>query len=95
MIRAADTVVASDGADVELDRDGAIDRAVALVASLPDQMASALMLRVVNGLPVEDVAAILDTTDGNVRVLVHRGLTRLRRKLSVTEVGRATMRGMS
>ena len=94
-IRAADTVAASDGADVEQERDAAIDRAVALVASLPDQMASAVMLRVVNELPVEDVAAILGTTDGNVRVLVHRGLARLRRKLSVTEVGQATMRGMS
>ena len=94
-IRAADTVAHSDGADVEQDRDAAIDRAVALIASLPDQMASAVMLRVVNELPVGDVAAILDTTDGNVRILVHRGLARLRRKLSVTDGGHATMKGVS
>lgn len=94
-IRAADVVVESDGADVEHDRDASIDRAVALIASLPDQMASAVMLRVVNELPVEDVAAILNTTDGNVRVLVHRGLGRLRRRLSVTPAGQPTMKGMS
>ena len=94
-IRVTDTVSESDGADVEQDRDAAIDRAVALLASLPDQMASAVMLRVVNELSVADVAAILDTTEGNVRVLVHRGLARLRRKLSVTETGSTAMREMS
>ena len=94
-IRVADTVADCDGADVEHDRGAAIDRAVALVASLPDQMGSAVMLRVVTELPVSDVAAILGTTDGNVRVLVHRGLARLRRKLSVTDGGVATMRGVS
>lgn len=93
--RAADTTGPADGADVEHDRAGALDRAIALIASLPDQMGAAVMLRVVNELPLADVAAILDTTEGNVRVLVHRGTLRLRRKLVVTEGSLPTMRGVS
>jgi RNA polymerase sigma-70 factor, ECF subfamily len=87
-VRAADVVA---GADVEYDRVGALDRAIALVATLPDDMAEAVMLRVVNELPVADVAAVMETTDGNVRVLVHRGLSRLRRKISVTDSTSPTM----
>ena len=49
------------------------------------------MLRVVNELPVADVAAILGTTEGNVRVLAHRGVNRLRRKMSVTDDASAPM----
>ncbi len=76
------------------DRNGSIDRALALVASLPDQMGAAVMLRVVNEMPVADVAEILRTSEGNVRVLVHRGVERLRRKLAVTDDDSQTMRVM-
>jgi RNA polymerase sigma-70 factor (ECF subfamily) len=62
-----------------------------LVATLPDDQAEAVMLRVVNDLPIADVASVMGTSAGNVRVLVHRGLTRLRRKISVTD---ATVRAM-
>lgn len=82
-VRAADESV---GADVEHERDGALDRAIAMVATLPDAQAEAVMLRVVNDLPIADVASVMGISEGNVRVLVHRGLTRLRRKLSVTNV---------
>lgn len=88
-VRAADHAAA---ADVELDRDGALDRAVALIGTLPDNLADAVMLRVVNDLPIADVASVLGTTEGNVRVLVHRGLTRLRRKMSVTNDVPQTMK---
>ncbi len=81
-VRAADHVV---GADIEHDRHDAVNRAIALVSTLPDNLAEAVMLRVVNDLPLVDVAAVMGTTEGNVRVLVHRGLTRLRRKISVTD----------
>jgi RNA polymerase sigma-70 factor (ECF subfamily) len=91
-VRAADVAVATTaGADVEYERNGALDRAIALVATLPDDMAEAVMLRVVNELPVADVASVMGTTDGNVRVLVHRGLSRLRRKISVTDATSPTM----
>jgi len=81
-VRSADHVA---GADVEHDRHDALDRAIALVSTLPDNLAEAVMLRVVNELPIADVASVMGTSEGNVRVLVHRGLARLRRKLSVTD----------
>jgi RNA polymerase sigma-70 factor (ECF subfamily) len=58
---------------------------------MPDQMGAAVMLRVVNEMPIADVAEILRTSEGNVRVLVHRGMERLRRKLAVTDEVSPTM----
>lgn len=55
--------------------------AVALIASLPAHQAEAIMLRVVAGLDVGRVAAILDKPPGTVRVLTHRGLRRLAERL--------------
>jgi RNA polymerase sigma-70 factor, ECF subfamily len=81
-VRAADHAA---GADLEHDDHDALDRAIALLAALPDDQAEAVMLRVVNDLPTADVAAVMGISQGNVRVLVHRGLMRLRRKLSVTD----------
>ena len=83
------------GADIEHDRNDALDRAIEMVASLPDDQAAAVMLRVVNDLSIADVAVVMGITEGNVRVLVHRGVLRLRRKLSVTEDGHLTMKKVS
>jgi DNA-directed RNA polymerase specialized sigma24 family protein len=58
-------------------------------------MAEAVMLHVVNDLSIADVAAVMGTSHGNVRVLVHRGLTRLRRKILVTDRDRPTMKHVS
>jgi RNA polymerase sigma-70 factor (ECF subfamily) len=94
-VRAADHIADHiAGADAEHDRHDALDRAIALVSTLPDNLAEAVMLRVVNDLPVADVASVMGTTEGNVRVLVHRGLTRLRRKLSVTDETPQTMKSV-
>lgn len=87
--RAADHAA---GADAEHEDHDALDRAIALVATLPDNQAEAVMLRVVNDLPIVDVASVMEISEGNVRVLVHRGLTRLRRKLSVTDAGVVAMK---
>jgi RNA polymerase sigma-70 factor, ECF subfamily len=84
-----------DGADVEHDRNGALERAIELVSRLPDNLAEAVMLRVVNDLSIADVAAVMGTSEGNVRVLVHRGVARLRRMLDVTDDARSTMRRVS
>ncbi len=86
---------AVDGADEEHARETSLDRALGLIAALPPDMAEAVMLRVVNDLPVADVADVMQTTPGNVRVLVHRGLSRLRRKLAVTNEGPSTMERVS
>jgi RNA polymerase sigma-70 factor (ECF subfamily) len=56
--------------------------AVRLVASLPPLQAEVVMLRVVVGLPVEDVAAMVGRSTGAVRVAAHRGLRQLARTLA-------------
>jgi RNA polymerase sigma-70 factor (ECF subfamily) len=61
-----------------VDRD-ATARAVALVATLPPVQAEMVMLRVVAGLEVADVARIVDKKPGAVRVAVHRALQTLAR----------------
>ena len=57
----------------------ATDRALALVATLPPAQAEMVMLRVVAGLDVADVAELVDKKPGTVRVTVHRALQTLAR----------------
>jgi RNA polymerase sigma-70 factor, ECF subfamily len=59
------------------------DAAVALVrASLPSDQAEVILLRVLGGLDVAEVSAIVRKRPGNVRVLQHRGLRRLAEQLA-------------
>jgi RNA polymerase sigma-70 factor (ECF subfamily) len=51
--------------------------ALALIATLPPDQAEALLLRVVAGLDVAQVAEIMGRSSGAVRVLTHRGLKTL------------------
>lgn len=51
----------------------------ALVADLPADQAEVVLLRVVAGLGVDEVAAIMGRSAGSVRVLQHRALRRLAR----------------
>jgi RNA polymerase sigma-70 factor, ECF subfamily len=55
--------------------------ALAELATLPADQAEAIMLRVVAGLGVDRVAAIMGKRPGTVRVLTHRGLRRLAERL--------------
>ena len=68
----------------EAQRAGGVERALHLVGRLPDDQAEAVLLRVLGDLSVTDVAAIMGRREGHVRVLVHRGLTKLS-ELAVTE----------
>ena len=61
--------------------------ALALIATLPHDQAEAVMLRVVAGLDVGHVADIMGRSPGSVRVLCHRGLRTLERRLDGTSVG--------
>lgn len=75
---------AADGQDTAM---MAIDsiatwRAVAQIASLPQEQAEVVMLRVVLGLDVQAVARILGKRAGAVRVAAHRGLRRLADQLA-------------
>ena len=59
------------------------DAAVALVRScLPRGQAEVILLRVLGGLDVDQVAAIVGKRPGNVRVLQHRGLRRLAERIA-------------
>jgi RNA polymerase sigma-70 factor (ECF subfamily) len=55
--------------------------ALALIATLPPDQAEVVVLRVVAGLDVAEVAAITGKQPGNVRVLAHRALRRLAERL--------------
>ncbi len=79
------------GTDDSFDDGASLDRAIELVRRLPPEMAEAVMLRIVNDLTYADVAKILGTSEGNVRVLVHRGLRSLRTKVAVTNADGSTM----
>lgn len=51
--------------------------ALARIATLPPDQAEVVLLRVLSGLDVKDVAAIVGKRPGTVRVLQHRALQRL------------------
>jgi RNA polymerase sigma-70 factor (ECF subfamily) len=59
------------------------DAAVAFVRTyLTPEQAEVILLRVLGGLDVNEVAAIVGKRPGNVRVLQHRGLRRLAQRIS-------------
>jgi RNA polymerase sigma-70 factor (ECF subfamily) len=59
------------------------DAAVALVREwLPPDQAEVILLRVLGGLDVKEVATIVGKRPGNVRVLQHRGLRRLAERIA-------------
>ena len=62
--------------------------ALAEVATLPADQAEAIVLRVVAGLGVDRVAAIMGKRPGTVRVLTHRGLRRLAERLGAGHIWR-------
>lgn len=68
-----------------VDRD-ATDRALALVRTLPALQAEMVMLRVVAGLEVQQVADLVGKSPGAVRVAVHRALRTLARDPRVRSV---------
>jgi RNA polymerase sigma-70 factor, ECF subfamily len=72
--------LAPDAADLALDGISA-RAAVALIATLPRDQAEVVMLRVVAGLDVADVARIVGKSPGAVRVTAHRALRRLAGRL--------------
>jgi RNA polymerase sigma-70 factor, ECF subfamily len=66
--------------------------ALALLAELPTDQAEVVALRVLGGLGVAEVAQIVGKRPGAVRVLVHRGLRRLARRLEAAGLARGVTR---
>ena len=60
----------------------ATEAALARVAALPPDQAEVILLRVLGGLPVADVARIVGKRPGAVRVIQHRALRRLAEQIT-------------
>jgi RNA polymerase sigma-70 factor, ECF subfamily len=69
----------TEGAVIAADETAA---ALARIAALPPEQGEVILLRVVAGLDVADVARILGKKPGTVRVLQHRALQRLAEQLA-------------
>jgi RNA polymerase sigma-70 factor (ECF subfamily) len=63
----------------------ALESALDLIGDLPEAQREAVTLRAIAGLDVVHVAAIMGKRPGTVRVLAHRGLRTLARRLSEEE----------
>ncbi|BBH66768.1 RNA polymerase sigma24 factor [Actinoplanes sp. OR16] len=61
------------------------EAALTLIASLPQEMAEAVMLRVVVGLDAKTTGRILGRRPGAVRTAAYRGLGRLAQRLNIPE----------
>jgi RNA polymerase sigma-70 factor (ECF subfamily) len=66
--------------------------ALALLAELPADQAEVVALRVLGGLEVAEVARIVGKRPGTVRVLAHRGLRRLAKRLDAAGLARGVTR---
>ena len=82
---------AADHSSEPLERRDELERAVALIRTLPTDQAEAVLLRVLGELSVSEVAEIMGRREGAVRVLVHRGLKRLAGRPDVTDGPNRTM----
>jgi len=65
------------------------DRIRSAIGELPPRQREVVTLRDVEGMSSGDVCQVLDISEGNQRVLLHRGRSRVRQVLE-TESGRAT-----
>lgn len=78
----------TDVGDVVIEALSAQEAVGALLQGLSPDQAEVLLLRVVAGLSVEQVAALLDRRPGTIRVAQHRALRRLARQLRPDPVTR-------
>jgi len=62
-----------------------LERVMKVMADLKEDYQNAIIWRYIDELPIEEVAYLLDRTEQNTRVLLHRSLEALREKLNVEE----------
>jgi RNA polymerase sigma-70 factor (ECF subfamily) len=77
----------TDEADERLDAKELAGRLKALLPELPAAQRQVFLLRDVEGVPAGDVCELLNVSEGNQRVLLHRARSRLRGMLE-REIGR-------
>jgi RNA polymerase sigma-70 factor (ECF subfamily) len=73
-------------ADDRLDAAKMAGRLRSAIEELPDRQREVVTLRDVEGMSSEEVCSVLEISEGNQRVLLHRGRSRLRQVLE-TEFG--------
>lgn len=89
--------VGADPADFVTERMDT-DAALGILGQLSPLQAEVIALRVLTGLPVDEVAGIVGRSPGAVRVAAHRGLRRLEQILTargVTPASSATLEGVT
>jgi RNA polymerase sigma-70 factor, ECF subfamily len=69
------------------------DRMAAVVATLPERYRAAVVLRHIQGLSYQEIAAVLGQPAGTVKSNVHRGVAYLRAALDAAGVGVGTTAG--
>jgi RNA polymerase sigma-70 factor (ECF subfamily) len=77
----------TDDVDARLDAAGIVGRVRDAIDALPGNQREVVLLRDVEGLPSGEVCSILDISEGNQRVLLHRGRSRVRQMLEL-ELGK-------
>jgi RNA polymerase sigma-70 factor (ECF subfamily) len=81
----AESLAALSGSD-DTERDAlrnvSVSAALARIAALPPDQAEVLLLRVLGGLDVEQVAKLMSKRPGTIRVLQHRALKRLAEQIA-------------
>jgi RNA polymerase sigma-70 factor (ECF subfamily) len=70
-----------EAAEVRMEASKLADRIRAWINELPGRQREVVLLRDVEGMTSGDVCAVLAITEGNQRVLLHRGRSRLRQML--------------
>ena len=79
----------SDGSsleDVAAHRDE-VRRIWSLVEALPKQQRTAMVLKFQEDMKIEDIAVVMGKSAGAVKLLIHRGVTRIRQQAGSTDVG--------
>jgi RNA polymerase sigma-70 factor (ECF subfamily) len=79
----------TDAVDDRLSARKLADRIRSAIGELPPRQREVVTLRDVEGMSSSEVCHVLDISEGNQRVLLHRGRSRVRQVLE-TEFGRAT-----
>ncbi|MGH7921946.1 MAG: RNA polymerase sigma factor [Candidatus Dormibacteraceae bacterium] len=65
-----------------------VRRIWALIEGLPDRQRTALILKFQEDMKIEDIAVAMGKSPGAVKLLVHRGVTRLRQQAGGQDLGR-------
>lgn len=88
-VQALEAHAASDDTQRAVEDRSSTESALALIATLPEDQAEAVTLRIIADLDVAAVAQIMGRPAGTVRVIAHRGLRRLAESLSRSATARA------